>query len=138
MTAKPPKPTAHAIPLQNIPCLPKSACLLAELFLDLAAFDPVDRPFGRPWARVSQRVVDRDFVTQRREIRSRKSFRQAQGFRVGQAAVREPEPRVEPARLDDQRIVLPTARRVTIISARDFFGIRRLAVRPVKYASSYG
>src|SRR6185369_4191262 len=53
--------------------------------------DPLKSPTSRPRFRVCARIVDRDLVLQRVEIRASKALNQVKLFGVRQSAVTEPE-----------------------------------------------
>src|SRR5690606_30244280 len=65
--------------------------VLAEIRRQILAPDPAQLPAALPRPRISARIVDRDLVPQRVEIRPREALDQAEPVRVRQAAAREPE-----------------------------------------------
>src|SRR5262245_56339183 len=94
---------------------PLRPVVLTKVHRQLLAADPTQIPAHRPRFRVRARIVDRDLVVQRIEIRPREALRQAQQVRVRQPAVREPEILVESGRLDDERVAFPSAAAAAVV-----------------------
>ena len=68
----------------------------------------------REWLGVGSGIVDCDCVYQRSVLWTRVALDRVQFFSVGVPAEIEPEPVIEPDRIDYQRVPLPTADRMSV------------------------
>src|SRR5580765_5460071 len=82
---------------------------------ELFAGYPAKGPAGRPGFRKCTRIVDRQIVFQRVEIRAREALGQLELLRMGNTAVGEPEVLVEARGADDECVPFPLADRAAVV-----------------------
>src|SRR5690606_24901026 len=90
--------------------------VVTEVLDDVLVGYPLLRPRRGPRARVRPRVVDRDLVSERVDVRARDALDQMQRLGVRIAFTVQPEPLVEADRVDHERVAFPVSDRVTEVA----------------------
>src|SRR5205807_6706784 len=85
---------------------------------------PAKEETGLPGSSVRARIIDGHFVFHRIEIGARKAFGKVEFVRVRHSLPVHPEPFIETDGVNDQRLSLPVADRVSVVTGDQVFGMR--------------